>query len=77
MGLFATSVLRRRGWREIPPRCPIFSRAVRALIDRYRKNGVKEVSHILYSGARHEPVNEFCRDQMHADVVNWLDAHLV
>jgi alpha-beta hydrolase superfamily lysophospholipase len=49
----------------------------RALIDRYRKNGVKEVSHILYSGARHEPVNEFCRDQMHADVVNWLDAHLV
>jgi alpha-beta hydrolase superfamily lysophospholipase len=68
---------RPRGWREIPPRCPIFSRAVRALIDRYQKNGVKEVSHIFYDGARHEPLNDFCCDQMHTDALKWLDAHLI
>jgi alpha-beta hydrolase superfamily lysophospholipase len=50
---------------------------VRALIDRYQKNGVKEVSHIFYDGARHEPLNDFCRDRMHADVLKWLDAHLI
>jgi alpha-beta hydrolase superfamily lysophospholipase len=49
---------------------------VRALIDRYRRNGVKEVSPIFYDGARHEPLNDFCRDQMHADVLKWLDAYL-
>jgi alpha-beta hydrolase superfamily lysophospholipase len=49
---------------------------VRALIDRYQHNGVKEVLHIFYEGARHEPMNDFCRDQMHADVLKWLDAHI-
>jgi hypothetical protein len=31
---------------------------VRALIDRYQLNGVKEVSHIFYDGARREPLND-------------------
>jgi alpha-beta hydrolase superfamily lysophospholipase len=47
------------------------------LIDRYQKNGVKEVSHIFYDGARHEPLNDFCCDQMHTDALKWLDAHLI
>jgi len=49
---------------------------VRALIDRYQKNGMKEVSHIFYDGVRHEPMNDVSRDQFHADVVSWLDQHL-
>ena len=49
---------------------------VRALIDRYQHNGVKEVSHIFYDGARHEPLNDFCREQIQVDVLKWLDAHL-
>jgi len=49
---------------------------VQALIDRYRKNGVREVSHIFYDGVRHEPMNDFSRDQFHADVVAWLNQHL-
>jgi hypothetical protein len=28
---------------------------------------VKDVSHIFYEGARHEPLNKFCRDQMHPE----------
>jgi hypothetical protein len=42
---------------------------VRALIEWYQQCGMKDVSHIFYDGSRHEPLNEFCRDQMHADVV--------
>jgi alpha-beta hydrolase superfamily lysophospholipase len=37
---------------------------------------VKQVSHIFYDGARHEPLNDFCREQIQADVLKWLDAHL-
>jgi len=50
--------------------------SVRALIERYRQYGVKDLSHIFYEGARHEPLNDFCREQMYADVVSWLDGHL-
>jgi alpha-beta hydrolase superfamily lysophospholipase len=46
-----------------------------ALIDRYRKNGMREVSHIFYDGVRHEPMNDFCRDRFYADVVTWLEQH--
>ena len=49
---------------------------VQALIDRYRKNGVRDVSHVSYEGVCHEPMNDFGRDQFHADVVTWLNQHL-
>jgi len=49
---------------------------VKALIDRYQKNGVSDVSHIFYDGVRHEPMNDFGRDQFHADVVTWLEQYL-
>jgi alpha-beta hydrolase superfamily lysophospholipase len=47
-----------------------------ALIERYQQYGVKDASHIFYDGGRHEPPKEFCRDQIHADVLTWLDARL-
>jgi hypothetical protein len=50
--------------------------SVRALIERYQQYGVKDLSHIFYEGARHEPLNDFCREQMHVDVLGWLDGHL-
>jgi alpha-beta hydrolase superfamily lysophospholipase len=49
---------------------------VLALIERYQQYGMKGVSHIFYEGARHEPLNDFCRDQIHADVLARLDARL-
>jgi alpha-beta hydrolase superfamily lysophospholipase len=36
----------------------------------------KDLWHIFYQGARHEPLNDFCREQMHDDVVSWLDGYL-
>ncbi len=49
---------------------------VTALADRYRAAGVTDVQLSLYPGARHELVNETNRDEVTADVVAWLTAHL-
>jgi alpha-beta hydrolase superfamily lysophospholipase len=74
--------------RRIPKDLPIFilcgtrdpvggmTTTVQALIDRYQHNGVRDLSHIFYNGVRHEPMNDFSRDQFHADVVTWLEQHL-
>jgi hypothetical protein len=40
---------------------------VKALIDRYKKNGASDVSHIFYDRDRHEPMNDFSRDQFYTD----------
>lgn len=41
-----------------------------------RKAGVSDVTLKLYDGARHEILNETCKDQVYDDVVNWLNAKL-
>ena len=46
------------------------------LAQRYRDAGLTEVTFGLYAGARHEILNETNRDEVTADVVAWLDAHL-
>ena len=38
--------------------------------------GVADVTCTLYPDARHEIFNETNRDEVTADVVEWLDAHL-
>jgi alpha-beta hydrolase superfamily lysophospholipase len=49
---------------------------VEVLGQRYRDAGLVDVTVKLYDGARHEILNETNRDQVSADVVAWLDAHL-
>lgn len=43
---------------------------------RYRDAGVKDVTVKVYPDARHEIFNETNRDDVTADVIAWLDAHL-
>ncbi|MBK6885114.1 MAG: alpha/beta hydrolase [Tetrasphaera sp.] len=43
---------------------------------RYREAGLRDVTVTLYPGARHEIVNETNRDEVTADVIGWLGAHL-
>jgi alpha-beta hydrolase superfamily lysophospholipase len=38
----------------------------------YLNNGLKSVNLLLYPKARHELLNEFCRNKVMDDVVNWL-----
>ena len=49
---------------------------VEVLGQRYRDAGLVDVTVRLYDGARHEILNEINRDEVTADVVAWLDAHL-
>lgn len=48
---------------------------VKALVNRYTENGVKEITLKFYEGGRHEMLNETNRDEVHQDVLAWLDAH--
>lgn len=42
----------------------------------YRGHGLEDVTLKLYPGARHEILNELNRDEVMADIVAWLEAHL-
>jgi alpha-beta hydrolase superfamily lysophospholipase len=47
--------------------------SVHDLSERYRKAGLT-VTEILYPGARHEIFNETNRDEVHRDLISWLDS---
>ena len=50
---------------------------VKALVNRYRDDlGLSDVSYHIYSGARHEILNETNRDEVHKDLLAWLDERL-
>ncbi|PXA70330.1 alpha/beta fold hydrolase [Cryobacterium arcticum] len=52
-------------------------RSALKLVDAYRRrSGLTDVRMIVYPGARHEVFNETNRDEVLADLVGWLDAHL-
>jgi alpha-beta hydrolase superfamily lysophospholipase len=50
--------------------------SIRLLADAYRSAGLTDVTEKVYEGARHEVYNETNRDEVIADLVDWLDAHL-
>ena len=53
-----------------------YSKGVKKLEKFYRnKVGVKEVTTHLYDGARHEILNEQCKQQVYDDVLSWLESH--
>jgi alpha-beta hydrolase superfamily lysophospholipase len=49
---------------------------VQLLGQRYRDAGVDDVTVLVYPGARHEILNETNRNDITADIVDWLAAHL-
>jgi alpha-beta hydrolase superfamily lysophospholipase len=49
-----------------------FGQGVRRLAERYRRVGIR-VTERLYPGARHEMFNETNRDQVHRDLLDWLE----
>ena len=52
-------------------------RSARKLVTAYtRRSGLRDVSLIVYSGARHEVFNETNRAEVLADLVAWLNARL-
>jgi len=47
-----------------------------AVSEQYSSVGVADVTCTLYPDARHEIFNETNRDEVTADLIQWLDAHL-
>jgi len=48
----------------------------RAVREQYAAAGVTDTTVTIYPGARHEILNETNRDEVTADILRWLDAHL-
>src|SRR5690625_228563 len=48
-------------------------RSVQRLAERYRALGIADVDCIIYPAARHEIFNEINREEVYADLRNWLD----
>jgi alpha-beta hydrolase superfamily lysophospholipase len=49
---------------------------VKAVAAQLQRVGVQDVTLKIYPGARHEPLNETNRDEVTADVINWLERHI-
>jgi alpha-beta hydrolase superfamily lysophospholipase len=76
-----------RNERNIPIELPIylfsgsmdpvskFTKTVDALVERYKKYGIKDVTYKYYKEARHETLNETNRSEVMNDLLIWLDAH--
>ena len=75
----------RRWYNTIPLSMPIFlisgsmdpvgdySKGVKEVYRMLKKTGHRNVSMKIYEGARHEILNEINREEVYADIVEWLD----
>ena len=52
-----------------------FGKGVRKIYEQYRTAGIQDVTLRLYSGDRHELLNETDRDQVYADLLEWFEKH--
>ena len=52
-----------------------FGRGVPSLFRQLHKAGLKQLSLYEYAGARHEILNDRCRDEVTADLIDWLTTH--
>lgn len=48
-----------------------------AVAEQYRRLGQRDVTLTLYPGGRHEMLNETNRDEVTADVLAWVDGHVL
>ncbi len=52
------------------------TKGVSAMINRFEKYGIKDISYKFYENAHHEIFNEINRDEVFRDVISWLNSHL-
>ncbi len=52
-----------------------FGKGVRKIYEKYRAAGIRDVTLRLYTGDRHEILNETDRDQVYADLLEWFEKH--
>ena len=42
----------------------------------FKKAGIKDVNYKFYSGARHEILNDFYKDTVYKDILEWINNHV-
>jgi alpha-beta hydrolase superfamily lysophospholipase len=47
-------------------------KGVEVLVERYRKAGLRDISHDFYPDGRHEMLNEINRDEVHTRLLDWV-----
>lgn len=50
-----------------------YGKGVQKTYDNYIKAGVKNVALKLYENARHECLNEFCKDEVYSNIFTWIE----
>lgn len=50
------------------------TKGLRSLFAAWRQHGLRDVTERVYPGGRHEMLNELNRDEVHRDLLAWLDA---
>ena len=53
-----------------------FGKGVRKIYEKYRAAGIRDVTLRLYTGDRHEILNETDRDQVYKDLLEWFEKHI-
>jgi len=53
-----------------------YGKGIKKLCQRYTELGIKDVKLKLYSGGRHEMLNEINRSDVYSDIRNWLVKHI-
>lgn len=53
-----------------------FGKGVRKVHDAFKKAGMADLTLAIYDQGRHEMLNEINRDQVVADVIQWIDEHV-
>ena len=51
-------------------------KGVRKIYEKYRAAGIRDVTLRLYTGDRHEILNETDRDQVYKDLLGWFEKHI-
>ena len=52
-----------------------YGKGVKKAKKKFEKAGVKDVSVTLYEGARHEILNDFCKQQVEGDILEFIEKH--
>ena len=53
-----------------------YGEAVKKVYERFLKTGCKDVKLKLYKDGRHEMLNELNKDEVYADVLEWLNSKI-
>ncbi len=53
-----------------------FGKGVRKIYEKYRAAGIQDVTLRLYTGDRHELLNETDREQVYKDLLGWFEKHI-